>query len=87
MSEDKGNSRQFGLVQAAHHAESLGGEEGFFAECKDGSQATALKEEKERSGLPGIECSVCLNRPVQVNHTQKPQTAKIDINRSFCSSS
>ena len=33
---------------------------------EDGKTEKVGKEEKDRGGLPGIICSVCLNRPVQV---------------------
>ena len=36
---------------------------------KDGAEEARTKDEKDRGGLPGIDCSVCLNRPVQVPPT------------------
>ena len=36
---------------------------------EDGKTEKVGKEEKDRGGLPGIICSVCLNRPVQVIST------------------
>lgn len=54
-------------LQAAQRTESTAAEEdALIGEQKEGGRAVVCKEEKERGGLPGIECSVCLNRPVQV---------------------
>jgi len=38
-------------------------------ELKEASRLLAKEKDKQRSGLPGIECTVCLNRPVQVDFT------------------
>ena len=54
-------------AQAAQRSESTAAdEENASGEQKEGGRVTACKEEKDRGGLPGVECSVCLNRPVQV---------------------
>lgn len=66
---------EFGLllqaVQAEREVASGSAErEGGLGQAAAGDNLKEAAEEalfnKERSGLPGIECSVCLNRPVQV---------------------
>ena len=55
-------------AQAAQRSESnAADDETISGEQKEGGRAATCKEEKDRGGVPGIECSVCLNRPVQVN--------------------
>jgi len=60
------------VVQATQRSDAGGGGEddvvpsqsSLTSELKEASRL--LAKDKERSGVPGFECSVCLNRPIQV---------------------
>ena len=49
------------------HSQRAEDEGGSCSNLKEEAQEVAVKEqEKDRGGVPGIDCSVCFTRPVQV---------------------
>lgn len=61
-------------IQAVHSSRASGSlDDQPVADLKDEVEEPAAKEQKERCGVPGMECSVCFNRPVQVCVDPRPQ--------------